>query len=87
MGEDPIESALLLLLLFSKLNRIFEGLKMLEKSGNFCTRPRSGENLRLIWVSKWVWQNGSIAPPIHFNGVHLELRFTYKYKSWYTHVT
>ncbi len=22
-----------------------------------------------------------------FNGVHLELRFTYKYKSWYTHVT
>ncbi len=40
--EDPIESApfiiiiiLLLFFFFSKLNRILEGLNMLEKSGNF----------------------------------------------------
>ncbi len=30
---------LLLLLLFSKLNRIFEGLNMLEKSRNFAHAP------------------------------------------------
>ncbi len=29
----------LYLLLFSKLNRIFEGLNMLEKSGNFAHAP------------------------------------------------
>ncbi len=41
MVEDPIESApvsaiiLIILLFFSKLNRILEALNMLEKSGNF----------------------------------------------------
>ncbi len=42
---------LLLLLFFSKLNRILEGLNML-KVRKLCTRIRTGENLRLIWVSE-----------------------------------
>ncbi len=43
--EDPIESALFIIILllyyylFSKLNRIFEGLNMLEKSRNFAHAP------------------------------------------------
>ncbi len=38
---------LLLLFFFSKLNRILEGLNMLEKSGNFAQRIRTGENY--VW--------------------------------------
>ncbi len=36
---------------------------------------------------KWAWQNGSTAPPLDIHGVRLELRYTYMYKSRYTHVT
>ncbi len=75
------------LLLFSKLNHIFEGLNMLEKSGNFAHAPEVAKIYVWYGFQKWVWQNGSIAHLYTFNGVHLELRFTYKYKSWYTHVT
>ncbi len=42
---------LLLLFFFSKLNRILEGLNMLEKSGNFAHASELVKNLRLIWVS------------------------------------
>ncbi len=45
--EDPVESAPLFLF-FLIVNRIFEGLNMLEKFMKLCTRVRTGENLRLI---------------------------------------
>ncbi len=57
---------LLLLLLFSKLNRIFEGLNMLEKSRNFAHAPEVAKIYIWYGFQKWVWQNGSTAPPIHF---------------------
>ncbi len=64
-AEDPIESAPLLFLLlfffffFSKLNRILEGLNMLEKSGNFA---HASELVKIyVWygfqevgVAKWL---------------------------------
>ncbi len=59
---------------------------MLEKSGNFA-HARSGENLRLIWVSKVGVAKWLDSATYTLSTVHLELRFTYKYKSWYTHVT
>ncbi len=73
---------------FSKLNRILEGLNMLEKSGNFAHASETGENLRLIWVSevgvaKWL----DSATYKYFSGVRLELRFTYMYENRYTYVT
>ncbi len=52
--EDPIESApfiIIIIIIISKLNR-FWGPKHARKVRKLCTRPRSGENLRLIWVSK-----------------------------------
>ncbi len=60
MVRGPIESApfILLLLLFSKLNRIFEGLNMLEKSGNFAHAPEVAKIY--VWygfkvgVAKWL---------------------------------
>ncbi len=72
---------------YFQLNRIFEGLNMLEKSRNFA-HARSGENLHLIWVQKWVWQNGSTAPPIHFQRCAPRATVSRTcMKNQYTHVT
>ncbi len=53
--ENPIESApfllLLLLLLLQTLSH-FRGPKHARKVRKLCTRIRTGENLRLIWVSE-----------------------------------
>ncbi len=57
---------LLLLLFFSGMNRIFEGLNMLEKSRNFAHAPEVAKIYIWYGFQKWVWQNGSTAPPIHF---------------------
>ncbi len=51
---------------YSKLNRIFEGLNMLEKSRNFAHAPEVAKIYIWYGFQKWVWQNGSTAPPIHF---------------------
>ncbi len=45
----------LLLLLFSKLNRIFEGLNMLEKSRNFAHAPEVAKIYIWYGFQKWVW--------------------------------
>ncbi len=69
------------------MNRIFEGLNMLKKSRNFAHTPE---------VAKiYIWYGfksgcGKMARQRHlytFNGVRLELRFTYMYENRYTHVT
>ncbi len=60
MVRGPYESALFIIIIiillflffFSKPNRIFEGLNMLEKSWNFAHRLRTGENWHLIYVSE-----------------------------------
>ncbi len=40
---------------------------MLEKSGNFAHTPQKWRKFTSdMGFKKWVWQNGSIAPPIHF---------------------
>ncbi len=57
---------LLLLLFFSGMNRIFEGLNMLEKSWNFAHASDLAKIYIWYWFQKWVWQNGSTAPPMHF---------------------
>ncbi len=71
---------LLLLLLFSKLNRIFEGLNMLEKSRNFAHAPEVAK----IYIDMGFKSGcGKMARQRHlytFNGVRLELRFTYMYE-------
>ncbi len=60
---------------------------MLEKSRTLDT-PRNGENLHLIWVSKVGVAKWSRQRHLYtFNGVRLELRFTYMYENQYTHVT
>ena len=65
------------------MNRIFEGLNMLEKSWNFA---HTSELAKI-----YVWYGcGKMARQRHlytFNGVRLELRFTYMYENRYTHVT
>ncbi len=71
---------LLLLLLFSKLNRIFKGLNMLE-SQETLHAPQKWRK----FTSDMGFKSGcgKMARQRHlytFNGVHLELRFTYKYK-------
>ncbi len=60
---------------------------MLEKSRNFAHAPEVAKIYIWYGFQKWVWQNGSTAPPIHFQRVRLELRFTYMYENRYTHVT
>ncbi len=78
---------LYLLLLFSKLNRIFEGLNMIEKSGNFAHASELVEIYVLYGFQKQVRQNGSTAPPMLIQRRALGLRFTYMYENRYTHVT
>ncbi len=48
------------------MNRIFEGLNMLKKSWNFAHASELAKIYVWFGFQKWVWQNGSIAPPIHF---------------------
>ncbi len=48
------------------MNSIFEGLNMLEKSQNFSHAPEVAKIYIWYGFQKWVWQNGSTAPPIHF---------------------
>ncbi len=65
----------------------FWGPKHARKVMKLCTRIRTGENLHLICFKSGC---GKMARQRHlytFNGVCLELHFTYKYKSRYTHVT
>ncbi len=57
---------IIIIIIFSKLNRIFEGLNMLEKSRNFAHAPEVAKIYIWYGFQKWVWQNGSTAPPIHF---------------------
>ncbi len=71
--EDPLESALFIIIIIIIIIIIllrneshFWGPKHARKVMKLCTRIRPGENLHLIWFQKWVWQNSSIAPPIHF---------------------
>ncbi len=52
---------------------LFWGLKHAWK------HTKSGEHLHLIMFSEVGVANGSIAPPIYFNDVPLELCFTYMY--------
>ena len=71
---------------FSKMNRIFEGLNMLEKSWNFA---HASDLVKIyVWYrfQKRVWQNGSTAPPIVKKSTALELRFTYMHENWHTYV-
>ena len=56
---------LYLLFFFSKMNRIFEGLNMLQNSRNFAHASELGKIYIWYGFQKWVWQNGSTAPPIH----------------------
>ncbi len=60
---------------------------MLEKSRNFAHAPEVAKIYIWYGFQKWVWQNGSTAHLYTFNGVRLELRFTYMYENRYTHVT
>ncbi len=69
--EDPIESALfiiiiILLLLFSKLNRIFEGLNMLESHETLHTPQKWRKFTFDMGFKSGCGKNGSTAPPIHF---------------------
>ncbi len=48
------------------MNRIFEGLNMLKKSWNFAHTSELAKIYVWFGFQKWVWQNGSIAPPMHF---------------------
>ncbi len=41
------------------MNRIFEGLNMLEKSRNFAHAPEVAKIYIWYGFQKWVWQNGS----------------------------
>ncbi len=41
-------------------------LNMLEKSRNFAHAPEVAKIYIWYGFQKWVWQNGSTAPPIHF---------------------
>ncbi len=65
---------------FSKTNHIFEGLDMLENSWNFAHMPEVAKMYIWYGFQKWVWQNGSIAPPIKFQRsvpramVHIHVR-------------
>lgn len=52
----------LLLLFFSEISCLFEGLNLLENSWNVAYLSCDG-NLHLIWVSYSVWQNCLIVPP------------------------
>ncbi len=80
---------IIIIIYFPKLNRIFEGLNMLEKSRNFAHCPRKWRNLQSDMglksgCGKWLDQRHLYT----FNGVHLELAFHVQcMKSWYTHVT
>ncbi len=61
---------------------------MLEKSRNFAHAIRSGRKFTFdmgfkVGVAKWL----DSATYTTFNGVRLELRFTYMYENQYTHVT
>ncbi len=61
---------------------------MLEKSGKLCTRVRTGENLRLIWVSevgvaKWL----DSATYKYSAECASSYVFTYMYENRYTYVT
>ncbi len=78
---------LLLLFFFSKLNRILEGLNMLEKSGNFAHASELVKNLRLIWVSGLGVANGSTSATLNIQRSAPRATFTYMYENWYTHVT
>ncbi len=57
---------IIIIIIISKLNRIFEGLNMLEKSRNFAHAPEVVKIYIWCGFQKGVWQNGSTAPPIHF---------------------
>ncbi len=48
------------------MNRIFEGLNMLENSWNFAHAPEVVKIDIQYGFQKWVWQNGSIVPPLKF---------------------
>ncbi len=48
-------AALILLLLFSKLNRNFEGLNMLEKTWNFAHASELAKIYIWYMFQKWVW--------------------------------
>ncbi len=69
------------------MNRIFEGLNMLEKSQNFAHTPKVAKIYIWYGFQKWVWQNGSTAPPIHIQ--RCAPRATFHVHVWnrYTHVT
>ncbi len=71
-----LAALIIIIIIIFQLNRIFEGLNMLEKSRNFAHAPEVAKIYIWYGFQKWVWQNGSTAPPIHFQRVRLELRFT-----------
>ena len=65
----PIETEgilLLLIILFLYIARIFEGLNVLKKSGNFAHSSRLVKNSIFYGRYKGAWQNGSTAPPNSF---------------------
>ncbi len=60
---------------------------MLEKSRNFAHAPEVAKIYIWYGFEKWVWQMARQRHLYTFNGVRLELRFTYMYENRYTHVT
>ena len=84
---------LLLLLFFSKVNRILEGLNVLENSWNFAHASEVVKIYVCYGFRNWAWQNGSIAPSnvqprsLHNTrglkfGTHIYQPSTYKKFSW-----
>ncbi len=67
-GARTLLELLRLLLLFSNINDIFEGLYKLKTLWKFAHMPEVVKNVYGIWygLQNEVGQNYSIAPPIHF---------------------